>query len=53
MQHWILSIIICEIFLGVPKIASAELSGLVPCKESLVFKKRLESSVKKTKFTFN
>jgi photosystem I subunit 3 len=47
MQRWILSILICEIFLSVPNIASAELSGLVPCKNSLVFKKRLESSVKK------
>jgi hypothetical protein len=30
-----------------PIIASADVSGLVPCKDSPVFKKRLDGSVKK------
>jgi len=34
-------------FLTTPKLASADVSGLVLCKDSPVFKKRLDSSVKK------
>lgn len=34
-------------FFGTSELVSADVSGLVPCKESLVFKKRLEDSVKK------
>ena len=34
-------------FVGTPNIASADVSGLVPCKDSAVFKKRLDGSVKK------
>ena len=30
-----------------PKLAQADVSGLVPCKDSAVFKKRLDGSVKK------
>lgn len=32
---------------GVPSLAFADVSGLVPCKDSAVFKKRLDGSVKK------
>ena len=32
---------------GVPSLALADVSGLVPCKDSAVFKKRLDGSVKK------
>jgi photosystem I subunit 3 len=34
-------------FVGTPQLASADVSGLVPCKDSAVFKKRLDGSVQK------
>merc|ERR1740138_930984 len=34
-------------FMGTPQMASADVSGLVPCKDSAGFKKRLDGSVKK------
>ena len=34
-------------FVSTPNFVSADVSGLTPCKDSVVFKKRLEASVKK------
>ena len=34
-------------FVSTPNLASADVSGLTPCKDSAVFKKRLDGSVKK------
>jgi len=34
-------------FISTPNMASADVAGLVPCKDSAVFKKRLDGSVKK------
>jgi photosystem I subunit 3 len=36
-----------SLFSNTPLIASADVSGLTPCKDSAVFKKRLDQSVKK------
>ena len=47
MKRWVLSFLTVAIFLGTPKVVSADVSGLVPCKDSAVFKKRLDGSVKK------
>jgi photosystem I subunit 3 len=47
MKRWFLSFLTFAIFVGTTQIASADVSGLIPCKESAIFKKRLEGSVKK------
>ena len=47
MKRWFLSFLTFVVFIGTPQIASADVSGLVPCKDSAVFKKRLDGSVKK------
>ena len=47
MKNWLLSFLTFTIFLGTPQLASADVSGLVPCKDSAGFKKRLDGSVAK------
>ena len=47
MKRWFLSFITIAIFLGTPQFVSADVSGLVPCKDSAVFKRRLDGSLKK------
>jgi hypothetical protein len=47
MKRWFLSFFTVILFAGTPNIANADVSGLVPCKDSAVFKKRLDGSVKK------
>lgn len=43
-----LFILIISVFLSIiPIPASADISGLIPCKDSIVFKRRLDQSVKK------
>ena len=47
MKRWFLSFLTVLIFASTPNMASADVSGLVPCKDSPVFKRRLDGSVKK------
>ena len=47
MKRWFLSFIACATLFGTAQVASADVSGLVPCKDSAVFKRRLDGSVKK------
>ena len=47
MKRWFLSFLTLTLFISTPQIASADVAGLVPCKDSAVFKRRLEGSVKK------
>jgi photosystem I subunit 3 len=47
MKRWFLIFAAILSFLGTPNVASADVSGLVPCKDSAVFKRRLDDSVKK------
>ena len=47
MKRLYFSFITFLFFLGTPDFASADVSGLVPCKDSPVFKKRLDGSVQK------
>ena len=47
MKRWVLFFLTFTIFSATPKLASADVSGLVPCKDSAVFKRRLDGSVKK------
>jgi len=47
MKRLFLGLITFTLFSTTPIIASADVSGLVPCKDSAVFKKRLVGSVKK------
>jgi|TARA_B110000977_G_C10993329_1_gene460812 photosystem I subunit 3 len=47
MKRWFFAFLAASIFLTSPIAASADVSGLVPCKDSAVFKKRLDGSVKK------
>ena len=47
MKGPFLAFLTASIFLTSPIAASADVSGLVPCKDSAVFKKRLDGSVKK------
>jgi photosystem I subunit 3 len=47
MKRWFLNFLALSIFVNTPLIASADVSGLTPCKDSPVFKKRLDQSVKK------
>ena len=47
MKRSFLSFLVFILFAGTPNIAQADVSGLVPCKDSAVFKRRLDGSVKK------
>jgi photosystem I subunit 3 len=47
MKRLFLSFLTVGIFIGTTPTAVADVSGLVPCKDSAVFKKRLDGSVKK------
>lgn len=47
MKRLFLFFLTLSVFAGTPQLASADVSGLVPCKDSAVFKKRLDASVKK------
>jgi len=47
MKHWILFFLTLAFFSETPQEVSADVNGLVPCKDSEVFKKRLDGSVKK------
>ena len=47
IKRWFLFFLTFITFLGTPNIASADVSGLTPCKDSAVFKRRLDGSVKK------
>ena len=47
MKRCFLALLTSAIFIGMPQQALADVSGLVPCKDSAVFKKRLDGSVKK------
>ena len=47
MKRWFLTFLTFAVFFGTPQQASADVSGLVPCKDSAVFKKRLDGSVAK------
>ena len=44
LLNWLL---VASLFAASPKAAFADVSGLTPCKDSAVFKKRLDGSVKK------
>ena len=47
MKRWFLSVLAFSLFFTTPFAASADVAGLVPCKDSAVFKKRQDASVKK------
>ena len=47
MRNKNLFVLSLTFFVTTPTMASADVSGLVPCKDSAVFKKRLDGSVKK------
>jgi len=47
MKNLFLFFLAFTTFVGTPNLAAADVSGLVPCKDSAVFKKRLDGSVKK------
>lgn len=47
MKRWFFTFLAASMFITSPIVASADVSGLVPCKDSAVFKKRLDGSVKK------
>ena len=47
MRRWFLVLITPFLFAAIPLTASADVSGLTPCKDSAVFKRRLDQSVKK------
>ena len=47
MKRWVLIFLTTVMFVGTPQLVSADVSGLVPCKDSAVFKRRLDGSVKK------
>ena len=47
MKRWFLIFSYAFNFFSTLQIASADVSGLVPCKDSAVFKRRLDGSVKK------
>lgn len=47
MKRWFLTFLTFIFCISTPLVASADVSGLVPCKDSAVFKKRLDNSVKK------
>jgi len=50
MARFISLLLILVTFFETPSIASADVSGLVLCKDSPVFKRRLEGSVKKINY---
>jgi photosystem I subunit 3 len=47
MKRWFIYFLTFLTFAITPNLASADVSGLTPCKDSAVFKKRLDGSVKK------
>ena len=47
MKRWFLIFLTSIAFVGTPNLAQADVSGLTPCKDSAVFKRRLDGSVKK------
>ena len=47
MKRWFLVLLAPILISATPLVASADVSGLTPCKDSAVFKKRLDGSVKK------
>lgn len=47
MKSWVLSFVAPLLLFLTPIEAFADVSGLIPCKESSVFKRRLDQSVKK------
>jgi photosystem I subunit 3 len=47
MKRWFLTFLTFTLFAATPNLAAADVSGLVSCKDNTVFKKRLDSSVKK------
>ena len=47
MIRWFTLFLTFSLFLTTPANVQADVSGLVPCKDSAVFKKRLDGSVKK------
>jgi photosystem I subunit 3 len=47
MKHGFLFLLALATLIGTPNQVLADVSGLVPCKDSAVFKKRLDGSVKK------
>ena len=47
MKYFLQSFLILYVFVSQPLLASADVSGLVPCKDSAVYKKRLDGSVNK------
>ena len=47
MKRLFLSLLTVTVFWGTPQVAVADVAGLVPCKDSAVFKRRLDGSVKK------
>jgi photosystem I subunit 3 len=47
MKRWFNALLTVTIFAATPSITFADVSGLVPCKDSAVFKRRLDGSVKK------
>ena len=47
MKRWFLALLSVTVFSITPMSVSADVSGLVPCKDSAVYKKRLDGSVKK------
>jgi photosystem I subunit 3 len=47
MKRFIFSVVAVAVFFGDPSSVTADVSGLVPCKDSAPFKKRLDDSVKR------
>ena len=46
VKKWISTLLLC-LFVALPLSANADVAGLVPCKSSKEFAKRLDGSVKK------
>jgi photosystem I subunit 3 len=47
MKRWFLVLFAPILFFTTPMVVSADVSGLIPCKDSVIFKNRLDQSVKK------
>jgi len=47
MKRWFLLLFTPMLLFATPMAAFADVSGLTPCKDSAVFKRRLDQSVKK------
>ena len=47
MKRWFNALLTVSILTATPSITFADVSGLVPCKDSAVFKRRLDGSLKK------